>query len=146
MGPTWGPSGADRSQVGHMLTPRTLLSGNQYVMISNYQIYPLRSAANRIAFLWKEHIKRINDINRRIATDLAHCNRFHKRRTVCSASTITCQITPWSLWDQISDFQVEQLKYTAIVTIIIKKSGICQRMPTRFKELSHSDLTNSAWK
>ena len=26
-GPTWGPSGADRTQVGLMLAPRTLLSG-----------------------------------------------------------------------------------------------------------------------
>ena len=25
MGPTWGPSGADRTQVGHILAPRTLL-------------------------------------------------------------------------------------------------------------------------
>ena len=27
MGPTWGPSGAERTQVGHMLAPWTLLSG-----------------------------------------------------------------------------------------------------------------------
>ena len=27
IGPTWGPSGADRTQVGPMLAPRTLLSG-----------------------------------------------------------------------------------------------------------------------
>ena len=27
MGPTWGPSGADRSQVGPMLAPWTLMSG-----------------------------------------------------------------------------------------------------------------------
>ena len=27
MGPTWGPSGADRFQVGPMLAPWTLLSG-----------------------------------------------------------------------------------------------------------------------
>ena len=29
MGPTWGPSGADRTQVGPMLAPWTLLSGLQ---------------------------------------------------------------------------------------------------------------------
>ena len=28
MGPTWGPSGADRTQLGPMLAPWTLLSGN----------------------------------------------------------------------------------------------------------------------
>ena len=33
MGPTWGPSGADRTQVGPMLTPWTLLSG--MVMVSH---------------------------------------------------------------------------------------------------------------
>ena len=27
MGPTWGPSGADRTQMGPMLAPWTLLSG-----------------------------------------------------------------------------------------------------------------------
>ena len=31
MGPTWGPSGADRTQVGPMLGPWTLLSGTPYL-------------------------------------------------------------------------------------------------------------------
>ena len=30
MGPTWGPSGADRTQVGPMLAPWTLLSGTEH--------------------------------------------------------------------------------------------------------------------
>ena len=30
LGPTWGPSGADRTQVGPMLAPWTLLSGDVY--------------------------------------------------------------------------------------------------------------------
>ena len=30
MGPTWGPSGADRTQVGPMMVPWTLLSGIQF--------------------------------------------------------------------------------------------------------------------
>ena len=33
MGPTWGPSGADMTQVGPMLTPWTLLSGKQCLAI-----------------------------------------------------------------------------------------------------------------
>ena len=32
MGPTWGPSGADRTQVGPMLAPWTLLSGLSYII------------------------------------------------------------------------------------------------------------------
>ena len=35
MGPTWGPSGADRSQVGPMLVPWTLLSGTVFPTNSN---------------------------------------------------------------------------------------------------------------
>ena len=31
MGPTWGPSGADRTQVGPMLAPWTLLSGRPHL-------------------------------------------------------------------------------------------------------------------
>ena len=36
MGPTWGPSGADRTQVGPMLAPWTLLSGMFYSMLSGH--------------------------------------------------------------------------------------------------------------
>ena len=36
MGPTWGPSGADRTQVGPMLAPWTLLSGNENTSSLNY--------------------------------------------------------------------------------------------------------------
>ena len=35
MGPTWGPSGADRIQVGPMLAPWTLLSGFTYKFVLN---------------------------------------------------------------------------------------------------------------
>ena len=34
MGPTWGTSGADRSQVGSMLAPWTLLSGFEHCKLS----------------------------------------------------------------------------------------------------------------
>ena len=37
VGPTWGPSGADRTQVGPMLAPRTLLSGE--VINHNHQCH-----------------------------------------------------------------------------------------------------------
>ena len=35
MGPTWGPSGADRTQVGPMLAPWTLLSGPIYSSLNS---------------------------------------------------------------------------------------------------------------
>ena len=38
MGPTWGPSGADRTQVGPMLAPWTLLSGKLIVVIGGWDI------------------------------------------------------------------------------------------------------------
>ena len=36
MGPTWGPAGTDRTQVGPMLAPWTLLSGS----VCQFQIWP----------------------------------------------------------------------------------------------------------
>ena len=33
VGPAWGPSGADRTQVGPMLAPWTLLSGTTYLVL-----------------------------------------------------------------------------------------------------------------
>ena len=37
MGPTWGPSGADRTQVGPMLAPWTLLSGRLMLRCACYR-------------------------------------------------------------------------------------------------------------
>ena len=39
MGPTWGPSGVDRTQVGPMLAPWTLLSGNTWIC---FALFPTR--------------------------------------------------------------------------------------------------------
>ena len=40
MGPTWGPSGADRTQVGHMLAPLTLLSGFTWIDADFFENWP----------------------------------------------------------------------------------------------------------
>ena len=42
MGPTWGPSGADRTQMGTMLAPRTLLSG-YWIKSGTWWIHSLAS-------------------------------------------------------------------------------------------------------
>ena len=41
MGPTWGPSGADRTQVGPILAPWTLLSGKHLAPQPAWTINPL---------------------------------------------------------------------------------------------------------
>ena len=46
MGSTWGPSGADRTQVGPMLAPWTLLSGSQTLFFST------GNASRYIACYW----------------------------------------------------------------------------------------------
>ena len=48
MGPKWGPSGADRTQVGPMLAPWTLLSGTIGNMTTWYQ-----RITERYALHWK---------------------------------------------------------------------------------------------
>ena len=42
MGPTWGSSGADRTQVGHMLAPWTLLSGYIWSKDVLSYLYPFK--------------------------------------------------------------------------------------------------------
>ena len=49
MGPTWGPTGADRTQVGPMLAPWTLLSGTLLQLDATTRLL----ANDRAAFLWK---------------------------------------------------------------------------------------------
>ena len=60
MGPTWGPSGADRTQVGPMLAPWTLLSGCVHLRQRDVITH---SCANEIAInamVWMSMIM-IND-------------------------------------------------------------------------------------
>ena len=45
MGPTWGPSGADGTQVGPMLAPRTLLSGSVHLEKRNYWLLRIFSCS-----------------------------------------------------------------------------------------------------
>ena len=69
MGPTWGPSGADRSQVGPMLAPWSLLSGMPYcdsdinicrhrpIVVRHHVVEPLRDTACKMlvcVVLWCE--------------------------------------------------------------------------------------------
>ena len=53
MGPTWGPSGGDRTQVGPMLAPWTLLSGSSLVGV-NYQL------SRNCAMEWMVCLQRIS--------------------------------------------------------------------------------------
>ena len=46
MWPTWGPSGADRTQVGPMLAPWTLLSGFVTLCLVMLTIYPIEHSHN----------------------------------------------------------------------------------------------------
>ena len=48
MGPTWGPSGSGRTQVGPMLAPWTLLSGKL--------LYPLFRLAHWSVWLWSSSV------------------------------------------------------------------------------------------
>ena len=49
MGPTWGPSGADRTQVGPMLAPWTLLSGSCIGTFVCRGLWPIGA----LTFKWK---------------------------------------------------------------------------------------------
>ena len=62
MGPTWGPSGADRTQVGSMWAPWNLLSGMLYCQLDSQEQISMKSLANVRHFysrkcVWK-YVKR----------------------------------------------------------------------------------------
>ena len=63
MGPTWGPSGADRTQVGPMLAPWTLLSGSLRVVTFYYLIMSLAwlNCLDRVDFLLNIILKYFED-------------------------------------------------------------------------------------
>ena len=52
MGSTWGPSGADRTQVGSMLAPWTLLSGTSLCMIRLHVCFRVASLALGQPYYW----------------------------------------------------------------------------------------------
>ena len=54
MGPTWGPSGADRTQVGPMLAPWTLLSGTPQSVLRKGSLW--NSTQNILCIHWKIHV------------------------------------------------------------------------------------------
>ena len=66
MGPTWGPSGADRTQVGPMLAPITLLSGNYHVKDITL-ITPCQGITR-----WVKVIKHIVDVITYLANVITH--------------------------------------------------------------------------
>ena len=66
MGPTWGPSGADRTQVGSMLAPWTLLSGS----ITN--TYNIMGLLLQSVVLWWRHDRET------FSTLLAPCKGKHR--------------------------------------------------------------------
>ena len=56
MGPTWGPPGADRTQVGPMLAPWTLLSG--HILILNAESWPIIPDVVKMhSSIWKQYIQ-----------------------------------------------------------------------------------------
>ena len=61
MGPTWGPSGADRTQVGPMLAPWTLLSGELQCTL-RYIIFPSHDTISNNHFILFESLDKVRAI------------------------------------------------------------------------------------
>ena len=55
MGPTWGPSEADRTQVGPMLAPWTLLSGTRYKSSRAFLVNLLSDGCFKTPFVISQH-------------------------------------------------------------------------------------------
>ena len=82
MGPTWGPSGADKTQVGSMLAPWTLLSGFitmcLKVILGPYQRLILFSMISNcfcgysVVFVWESLCRTIENFLSLLVTILIH--------------------------------------------------------------------------
>ena len=91
-GPTWVPSDADRTQVGPMLTPWTLLSGMEHPYISLYHF-----------------MVDLNEIVRQLYISI------YQRNIVIQFSTHCREIARWSLFQAYLNATVKFLIYTDIL-------------------------------
>ena len=61
-GPTWGPSGSDRIQAGHMLAPWTLLSGKIWHILYAYPLAYIIFVGNACVLVKHELLPRTNEL------------------------------------------------------------------------------------
>ena len=73
MGPTWGPSGVDRTQVGPMLAPWILLSGYYLQVFSSYT--PARKCIQKYIFV-KASVKKMYDFSTEMLTLHSVCSQY----------------------------------------------------------------------
>ena len=94
LGPTWGPSGADRTQVGPMLAPWTLLSGGVFQLheISVVEWKKMQIFIHITNLNWKSWLQSIAEIYKhQIPTK---CKQHAKRLEFTESDTSTC----WWHW------------------------------------------------
>ena len=111
MGPTWGPSGADRTQVGPMLAPWILLSGildrcpftctsiPEYQMATNFCPCHDSISVTSCTTFYCNHLIRIWCLNDGLMT--AGVNQYvnHINDNVAEACSIKPQIQTWAHFD-----------------------------------------------
>ena len=124
MGPTWGPSGADRTQVGPMLAPWSLLSGTIFLDSGNISLNC--GCTHRLHYLFHSHPPFFFAI--RTLTP------FYKNQYKCSAnvdlnwffsriSTSHNKFVLYILSDLSELINPNTLSYWISVQIVIRKCG-----------------------
>ena len=99
MRPTWGPSRADRTQVGPMLAPRTLLSGEMSPGFETYSIYSTSTYQNGIySFIGALMSSWVRTCLSHAQNNLCDylCIPLHKL-TVSVKVAPVCILYPWSI-------------------------------------------------
>ena len=114
LGPTWGPSGADRTQVGPMLAPWTLLSGYTFIRFQQncnatkqyHEIHSIcrlikigicrRSSADHDEIIKWKHFPRYWPFVRRIHRSPVNSHRKGQWRGTCLNKRLSKQ--SWGLW------------------------------------------------
>ena len=108
MGPTWGPSGADRTQVHPMLAPWTLLSGN---IITTTKPKALATAGLTTCEFW--YLLQVSHLQCDLV--LWFCNMWFRKKNI-----LKFKIYPyvqWKILPQSSSFYLQYLYSIAYIII-----------------------------
>ena len=124
MGPTWGPSGADRTQVGPMLAPWTLLSGSFLVYKYLQKFCTKHDSLTTIYLIW------INSTYPSISNtfiyiyDINEGVQFYKCLGCVQHKCIFCQIrSRCPAWQLINKYQMTAFKCQLLMKCCYKSAN-----------------------
>ena len=110
---SWGRSGADRTQVGPMLAPWTLLSGVCFFMLGFVSLFSLerRRICNQVEMHWSFHTE-LNSISSGMENSIA-------KQTIANALELLPSSTYRSICPPWSSFNINNIFLIIVFTLVM---------------------------